>query len=324
MDPIKSKPFALAGMIIVKIWGAAVVMGGVTVTTFVLMLISPGDPAYLILIADGNLEPSRQEIMEMRETLGLNRPVHTQYLAWLGRAVRGDMGRSFVNGNRIDREMLMRIPYTLKLALASALFSTLLGIALGLFMASNHNRLTDRAGQLISIGLISVPNFWIAILLIGIFSETLRLLPTSGVGSWAHYVLPALVLAAGSAGSLSRLARTVLLNELSRDHITTARSKGITESALVLNHALPNAMIPITTSLGLQFGHILGGAVIVESIFSIPGIGQYAMTGILNRDYPVIQGFVLYTAALFITINFLLDIAYLIINPELRRKGRFG
>jgi peptide/nickel transport system permease protein len=311
----------MAGFIIKKAAGAAVVLIGVSIIAFLLSVFSPGDPAYLILVADGTAEPTQMEISEMRENLGLNDPIHIQYKKWLAGALHGDIGRSFVTGKRITDEMAMRLPYTVKLALLSILVSTLAGLALGLLMVSGQNQLGDRVGQIIGLAFISVPDFWFAIILIGIFSEMLRILPTSGAGTPVHYILPSVVMAAGSIGSISRLSRTVLLNELNKDYILTARSKGITEKKILIRHALANALIPITTSIGLNFGHMLGGAIIVESIFAIPGIGQYAMNGIYNRDYPVIQGFVIYTTVLFIAVNFILDMVYLMINPRLRLKG---
>ena len=319
---MKEHLIPIIGFVTKKAGGAVIVIIGVSLIAFSLSVLSPGDPAYLALIADGTAEPSLREIAEMREDLGLNNPIHIQYKNWLVRFIHGDIGRSFVNGKMINREMATRLPYTLKVALLSILISTLVGIGLGIFMASGHNRAMDRAGQIIGLILISVPDFWLAIILIGIFAETLRILPTSGVGSWEHYILPAFALAAVSIGSISRLTRTMLLNELNKDYIITARSKGITEKRILIGHALTNSLVPITTALGLHFGHTLGGVVIVESIFAIPGIGQYAMDGIYNRDYPVIQGFVVYSAALFIAVNFLLDMVYLVINPELRLKGK--
>lgn len=302
--------------------GAVSVMAGVSVLAFLLTVLSPGDPAYLALAADGNIEPTPAEIREMRTELGLDRPLHIQYLAWAGRALVGDLGHSYVTGEAVAREMARRLPMTLKLAGLSLFIAAFGGVALGLVGASGRNRLRDRASQLAGVTLISVPDYWLAIILIGIFAETLQWLPTSGAGSPSAFILPGLVLAAASWGNLFRLCRTLLLTEMGKAYIQAARSKGLSELRLLLRHAFVNILIPLVTALGLGFGHMLGGAVIVESIFSIPGLGQFAMAGIGNRDTPVIQGYVLYTGALFILVNLGLDLIYTLIDPQLDRSRK--
>ncbi len=293
------------------------VLAGVSVLTFLLSVFSPGDPAYLALKADGNIEPTPVEIREMRAELGLDRPLYLQYARWAGRVIQGDLGTSFVTGEAVGREIARRLPCTLTLASTALLIAALVGLGLGLLGASAPNRLRDRLSQLTGVALISVPDYWMAILLIGIFSETLGWLPTSGASSPASYILPALVLAAGTCGNLFRLCRTLLLTEKGKAYIFTARSKGISETRILLRHAFFNILIPLVTGLGMGFGHMLSGAVIVESIFSIPGLGQFALNGVGNRDYPVIQAYVLYTAALFILVNLLLDLLYPLVNPQL-------
>ncbi len=214
-------------------------------------------------------------------------------------------------------EMARRLPVTLKLAAVALLLATTVGVMLGLVGAAFPNRYPDRIGQLTGVALISVPDYWLAVLLIGIFAEWLGVLPTSGIVHSRSFVLPAVVLAAATGGSLFRLCRTLLLTEMSRAYNLTARSKGLRDGKILLQHAFCNILAPLLTAIGMSFGHMLGGAVIIESIFAVPGLGQLAMNGISNRDYPVIQAYVLYSAALFVTVNVVLDLLYLLINPQM-------
>lgn len=301
---------------------AVSVLAGVSVAAFLLSVWSPGDPAYLILSAEGTFEPTPLEISEMRAELGLDQPLYLQYARWATKVLKGDLGNSFVTGEVISREMARRLPITLKLATTALLIAVSTGLGLGLLAASGQNLFRDRLSQLAGVALISIPDYWLAILLIGFFAECLGWLPTSGAASFKSFILPALVLAAATGGSLFRLSRTLLLTEMNRTYILTARSKGISEHRVLFRHAFCNILMPLITALGIGFGHMLGGAVIVESIFAIPGLGQFAMNGISSRDYPVIQAYVLYTAALFLLVNFILDLLYMVVTPQIKRQNR--
>lgn len=304
-----------------KTMAALLVLAGISVVAFLLNSFSPGDPAYLILAADGNIEPSVSEIRETRRELGLDLPLYIQYTRWARRILKADLGRSFVTGEPIRQEIARRLPITLKLAAMALTISALCGVGLGFLTVLDKNNLGDRAGQTLGVALISVPDFWLAIVLINIFAECLRWLPTSGAASFKAFILPAIVLAASTTGSVFRLCRTLLLKEMGKEYILTARSKGLGKVRIVSWHAFINILIPLMTTLGIGFGHMLGGAIIVESIFSVPGMGQLAMNSISHRDYPVIQAYVLYTATLFILVNLILDLLYLMVNPEINSAG---
>lgn len=305
-----------------KVVSTLAVLLGVSILTFLLSAFSPGDPAYLILSAEGNVEPTPLEISEMRQELGLDQPLYRQYLHWAGQVIQGNLSRSFVTGEPIAQEITRRLPVTLKLASLSLLLAITAGVGLGFLGAAFPNRYPDRASQLTGVALISMPDFWLAILLIGIFAEWLGILPTSGVETSRSFILPAIVLAAATGGSLFRLCRTLLLTEMNRPYIATAQSKGLHDGNILFKHAFRNILAPLLTAIGISFGHMLGGAVIIESIFAIPGLGQFGMNGISNRDYPVIQAYVLYSAFLFVTVNVLLDMAYLVINPQMDDRSK--
>lgn len=290
----------------------------ISLFAFLLGVASPGDPAYFILVADGLVEPTEQEIAETREVLGLNEPLYTQYGRWLFSVIKADFGRSFYDGRPIGKEILNRLSRTVVLAVTALGIASCIGLTGGYLSVCFAYTLTDKLGRVFSLLLISIPGFWLAIVAISLFSEKLGWLPTSGLGSFRHYILPSLVASAGTSGSAIRIFRASLLDELHKPYITTAESKGLPSSGIILNHGFRNALMPVVTVLGTYWGHILGGTVIVETIFAIPGIGQYAVQGILNRDYPVVQAYVLLTGFIFVLVNLLIDLIYLYLNPKLR------
>ena len=294
------------------------VLFGVTLLAFLLGVLAPGDPAELLLTSDGMTEPTEAEIQEMRTTLGLDQPFYRQYLNWVARTLQGDLGRSYMTREPVREEILRRLPITLAVSLGAVLIVVIGGISCGLFMAVFRNALPDRLGQLLSLALISIPGFWLAILLIYLFSENLQILPSSGYGSLKHLILPSLVLAAGSTGFTMRLTRAAVLDELVKEYIMTAHAKGVHHALVVFKHALFNSLIPIVTFLGTYFGNILGGSVIVEIIFALPGLGQLAIDGVMGRDYPVIQGYVLLSGTIFVLVNLLIDVVYVMIDPQIR------
>ena len=301
---------------------AVPVLFGATVIAFALGVIAPGDPVAGALMQSGFDAPTEAEIAAMREELGLNRPLPLQYLSWVAGVVQGDFGTSIYTDRPVVDEFARRLPTTLALAGVALVLAVLIGLPTGLAMGYWAGHVGDRAGRVIALTLLSVPGFWLALMLILVFAETLRWLPTSGLGSWQHLVLPSLVLSTGMAALLMRLSRAVMLEALAEAHITAARSRGLSEARVVLIHALKGAAAPLITVTGGYFGAILGGSVIVEVIFAIPGIGQYAVEGIFNRDYPVIQGYVIFTAGVYVIFNLAADIACLLVNPQLRLGAR--
>jgi peptide/nickel transport system permease protein len=305
-----------------KLLSAIPVAIGLTIIAFLLGVAAPGDPAYFALANDGLTEPTPEELERMREKLGLDEPVHIQYLNWLLDAVQGDLGESFRSGLPVAEELGRRLPVTLNVSLLALVFAVLIGIPVGVAAAAFHNRGIDRAGQLFSLVLISVPGFWLGILFITLFAEILKILPTSGYGGLVHLLMPSFVLAAGTIGVTVRLTRASLLDELHKDYILTARSKGLSPFSIVTGEALQNSLIPVITLIGTYLGNIIGGSVIVEVIFALPGMGQFAINGVMNRDFPVIQGYVLITGSVFIIIHLGIDLFYLLLNPQIRLGGK--
>lgn len=305
-----------------RITAAIPVLIGISLIAFMLNLVSPGDPAVEALSLSGFKEPTEQEVEVKREELGLNDPIPVQYGRWLKRAVQGDLGTSYMTKDSVSGEIIRRLPVTLSVALLAVVLAVGTGIPAGMLMALKKNGWIDHAGRAAAMLLVSIPGFWMAILLITLFSEKLHLLPTSGYGTWKHLVMPAVVLASGTSAVLMRLTRSTLLETMNHNYILTARAKGLREGNIVTWHALRNALIPLVTIIGTYFGAIMGGSVIVEVIFALPGIGRFAIEGILRRDYPVIQGYVVFTGFVYVVFNLLTDFSYLIIHPQMRLGGK--
>ncbi|MEM1431306.1 MAG: ABC transporter permease [Pseudomonadota bacterium] len=312
----------MAAYVLRRLLLAAPVLFGATLIAFTLGVVAPGDPAAGALMQSGFDAPTQAEIAAMRTELGLDRPLPVQYVSWLGNVLTGDFGTSIYTDRSVSEEFARRLPTTLALAASALVLAILIGLPSGLAMGYWAQSFGDRAGRVVALALLSVPGFWLALMLILVFAETLRWLPTSGLGSWRHMILPALVLSTGMAALLMRLSRAVMLEALAGAHITAARARGLAEIRVVLIHALKGAAAPLITVIGGYFGAILGGSVIVEVIFAIPGIGQYAVEGIFRRDYPVIQGYVLFTAAVYVVFNLAADVACFVVNPQLRLGAR--
>ncbi|WP_312114135.1 nickel ABC transporter permease [Brevibacillus reuszeri] len=291
---------------------------GISLLAFLLSVISPGDPAVEALSMSGISEPTSQEIAAKREELGLNDSLPVQYGRWLGKAVRGDLGVSYMTKEAVSGEIIRRLPVTLSLSLLAVLFAVGFGIPLGMLMALKKNTWLDQAGRFLALILVSIPGFWLAISLITLFSEKLGWLPTSGYGTWQHLIMPAMVLACGTSAVLMRLTRAALMEALNQNYILTARAKGLREPSILSFHALRNSLIPLITVIGTYFGSILGGSVIVEVIFALPGIGMFAMDAIFRRDYPVIQGYVVFTGLVYVVFNLLVDFSYAWIHPQVK------
>jgi ABC-type dipeptide/oligopeptide/nickel transport system permease component len=297
------------------------VLLGVSVLAFAIMHVVPGDPVRLIAGPDA----PEEVVNRIRTELGLDRPLHVQYLSFLGRALQGDLGRSLRSRAPVVDEIMDRFPATLELTTASMVIAVAVGLPLGLVAAVRPASWTDYIAMGTSLSTLSMPIFWVAIMAIWLFSLVLGWLPVSGRGGppWAwdglrHLALPALTLATTSLAIISRLVRAGMLEVLSRDYVRTARAKGVSPAGVVGKHALKNALIPVVTVVGLQYGFLLGGAVVTETIFAWPGVGRLAMTAILQRDYPVVQGCVLMVAALFVLINVVVDLLYGWLDPRIR------
>lgn len=288
---------------------------GVAVLTFAMMRLIGGDPAQALY---GGSALSVAALQEVHHRLGLDRPVLAQLGAFLMHAARGDLGDSWQSGTSVSMVLAQRFPYTIELALSGLGLGTLLGLAVGVVAATHQGSSLDRGLLVGSLLLLSVPGFWLGILLIYLFSVHLGWLPVAGAVGWQSLVMPAGVLAATGAPIVARVARVSMLEVLRTEFVRTARAKGLNERVVLLHHALRNALNPILTIVGLSFGNLLGGAIIVEQVFSRPGIGTLAVQAIFARDYPVIQGIVLYTSTVFLVLNLLVDLSYSLADPRIR------
>ena len=292
----------------------------VSAISFSLVFLAPGDPAVVLLTSpEGN--PSQEVIEEFRMRMGMDQPVYVQYLSWLNRLIHGDLGYSYVSSQPVADKILKCFQATLKLSILSMIISLVVSIPLGIMAVIKSNTITDdfcRLGALIGV---SIPNFWQAFLFIMIFSIHLDWLPVAGYGNGGdlmHMILPATVLGTASAALTTRLMRSSLLEAMSQDYITAARAKGLPERVVIGKHALKNALIPVVTMLALSFGFLLNGSVVIEWIFGWPGIGGLVVDSIYKRDYTMIQGSVIFIAAIFVTLNLIVDISYTYLDPRIR------
>jgi peptide/nickel transport system permease protein/oligopeptide transport system permease protein len=290
------------------------VLIGISILLFFMLRMLPGDPAQVLA---GQMA-SPEEIETIRKQLGLDRPVYEQYLSYLGRLVRLDLGRSARTQNPVIEEIWARLPNTALLAVVAIGLACLFGIPAGVISAVRPYTWVDYAVTMGALFGISMPVFWLGLMLVVVFAVVLRWLPAGGTGSWQHVVLPSVTLASFVVAFIARMTRSTMLETLSLDYISTARSKGLKEEVVVIKHALKNALIPIVTVVGLQFGLLLGGAVLTETVFAWPGIGRLIVDSILARDYPVIQGTILIFGLLYILVNLAVDILYVVIDPRIR------
>lgn len=311
----------LGAYILRRVALAVPVLLGATLIAFLLGVAAPGDPAREALGQSGIGEPSAAEVAAMRTQLGLDRPLLAQYGDWLGRLLKGDLGTSYITREPVADELLRRLPVTLELAMCAVVLAAVLGIGGGLLMGYFHGRLVDQVGRLASLLILSMPGFWLAIVLIMVFAEHWKVLPTSGYGRPEHLVLPAVVLASGTTAIVMRLTRSMMLEVMHQPYVTAARGRGLSEGAVVFRHMLRNMLVALVTVLGTYFGSILGGSVIVEVVFALPGIGRYAVDAIFSRDYPVIQGYVVFTSLIFVGFNLLVDLVCLWLSPQTRTGG---
>lgn len=291
------------------------VLVGVSLLVFSVLYLIPGDPAQILLFGS-NATPAQLE--QLRQQLGLNRPLPVQYVIYLGHIIRGDLGRSFQTQQPVASELAARFPSTLRLTLAGMFVAMLLGIPMGIIAGLRPKTWLDRASMGIAVLGIAVPFFWLALLLVLVFAVKLDWLPSLGVGSLKAIILPAVSLGVGYAAASARLLRNNLIEVYEQPYMQAARAKGLSNTRLLFRHAMKNALIPVVTILGLQFGNMLSGAVVIEVIFGRPGIGTYLISAIQTKDIPAVQGTVLFIAVLYIGINLLVDITYGLLDPRIR------
>ncbi len=287
---------------------------GVSMVVFVLIRLIPGDPAELL----ASQWATAEDIALVRRAWGLDRPLPVQYGVFLGNLLRGDLGRSVASSVPVSTEIAARYPATLVLAVASMTVAIGVGGTAGIISARRPYSWLDNGAMVLALVGVSAPAFWAGLMLILLFSVILGWLPASGMGSLRHLILPAVTLGSVAAGVIARQTRSSMLDVLSQDYIRTARSKGVAESAVTYRHALKNALIPVVTIVGLQFGTLLGGSVVVESVFAWPGMGRLLVDAVLVRDYPIVQAAVLLFAATFACINLLVDMLYGLLDPRIR------
>jgi peptide/nickel transport system permease protein len=298
----------------------------VSALAFAAVRVLPGDPALLIMGPEGNPEATAR----LRAALGLDRPIPVQYAAWLGRAVRGDLGVSIQYDLPVGQLIAGRLPVTLPLAALAALFMLATALPLGLLAATHHRRAADYLTAIGSQLGIAVPSFWTGLLLILLFSVHLGWVRSGGFDGWSAGIgpgirallLPALALGAFQAAVLVRAVRSAVLDVLREDYVRTARAKGLAEGRVIAGHTLRNALIPILTVVGVQFGQLIAGSIVLESVFALPGLGRLALGAISARDLPVVQGVALFVATGIVLLNFAVDVAYAFVDPRIRHDGR--
>lgn len=298
------------------LWLIPVILG-VCVFIFTVMSLVPGDPAAIILGPGATAE----ELASKREALGLNQPFAQRLLGYMKSVFLDfDFGRSYITNVRISDELVHRLPKTFAIGLVSIAISLLIGIPLGVTAAVHQNGWADRLCMMIAILGISVPQFWLALMMVILFSLNLGWFPATGVVHWTGYILPWLALSFGGLAAFARQSRSSMLEVIRSDYITTARAKGVAERDVIYKHALPNALVPVITIAGSRLAGVFGGSVIIETVFSIPGVGTYLVGAIANRDYPVVQGCVLFLAVSFSAVMLLIDILYAFIDPKIKAQ----
>jgi len=298
----------------------------VSLIVFSLINLVPGDPARIML----GEEASKEALSALRKEMGLDRPLYVRYLLWLSHVARGDFGRSVRDGRPVLDTLLLKLPVTIELAVTSLLVAWVIAIPAGVVAAWKQRTALDYAATTVALAGISIPNFWLGIMMIYLFAVNLRLLPPSGyIEPWIDLtrslrlmVMPSIVLGAALAALVMRLLRSSMLEVLGTDYIRTARAKGLGDAVVLIRHAMKNAMIPVVTVMGLQLSGLLGGAVITETIFAVPGLGRLTVDSILTRDYPMVQGVVLFAALAVVATNLIVDLTYAVLDPRIRLGAR--
>lgn len=297
-----------------RVAGILPVLLVISVFVFGFVHLLPGDPARLVAGPDA----TQRDVELVRQDLGLDQPLWVQYGRFLGNAVQGEFGRSMKSKRPVSQEIGERFMPTLYLTIVAMVWATLAGLLIGVASATRRGRWQDHVGMMVAVSGIAFPSFWLGLLMIDLFSVKLGWLPTSGYGTWQHYVMPSLTLGLGVAAVMARFTRSAFIEIAREDYVRTARAKGVPARLVVWKHTLRNAMIPIITMVGLQFGFLLGGSIVVETVFSWPGLGRLLVDSVNYRDYTVIQAEILLFSLEFIIINLLVDVLYALANPEIR------
>ena len=291
-------------------------MLGIILIVLIFITITPGDPVRMM---SGDML-TEEQMEEMRVSMGLRDPFPVRYVKYIKNILSGDLGTSFRTKRPVVTEMLQRFPYTLLLTSISMVLSLGLGIPLGIYAATHQYSWKDNAAILVTLFCVSMPNFWFALVLIQFFAVKLGILPNAGIQHWTGWILPSVTMALAYTASIARQMRSNMLEVIRQDYITTARAKGQTERKIRYRHALKNAIIPVITIVGQTFGRALGGAMVFEVIFSIPGLGSYTLAALQSRDYPVIQSSVLILSTLFAVVLLIVDIVFALVNPTIRSQ----
>src|SRR5690349_997078 len=291
------------------------VLFGVSLLVFSMLVLVPGDPVQLML---SEFQTSPEQIARLRSQLHLDEPLPVQFGRFLVDAAHGDLGTSIRTRRPVTTEIADNFPSTLQLAIAGLVVAGVIGVTLGIIAAASKRAGVQLGAMLLALIGVSMPSFWLGLLLIFAFSLQIRLFPATGGGDLQHLVLPSITLGLGAAAILARLTRSSMLEVLRQEYVTTARAKGLADWLVILRHALKNALIPVVTIFGLQFGQLLAGTVVVETVFARPGLGRLIIDGILNKDFPVVQGVVLVVAVSYVLVNLLVDIVYAVLDPRIR------
>ncbi len=296
-----------------RIFGVIPTLLLVSIFVFLFIHLIPGDPARLVAGEDATIE----DVKLIREDLGLDRPLYVQYLSYMKGLMRGDLGTSMKTKKPVLEEIGNRFFPTFTLTIFSIFWSVVFGLIIGMVSAVNRGKWQDYTGMFAAVSGISLPSFWLGLMMIQIFSVKLGWFPTGGYGTLKHYVLPSITLGAGVAAVIARFSRSSVMDILKEDYVRTARAKGLKEKIVVWKHVFRNALIPIVTMVGLRFGFLLGGSVVIETVFSWPGMGSLLIDSVAFRDYPMIQSEILIFSLQFITINLIVDLLYAVLNPEI-------
>ncbi|MBO9482915.1 MULTISPECIES: nickel ABC transporter permease [Gammaproteobacteria] len=292
------------------------VLLGVSLLVFAIMSFTPGDPAQLIL---GENAPP-EAVAELREEMGLNDPFLLRYARFVGNAATGDLGQSYTSGRDVFDEIFSRFPNTLILAALGVVIAVIIGIPIGIISATRQYSMIDSGSMFFALLGVSMPNFWLGLMMILLFSVNLGWVPSGGYSSWSSLIMPAITLGTGSAAIITRMTRSSMLEVIRQDYIRTARAKGVAENVVINRHALKNALIPVITVIGLQFGMLLGGAVLTETVFSWPGVGRMMVDAIRQKDAPTVLGTVVFLATTFSLVNLLVDLLYGFVDPRIKSQ----
>lgn len=299
-----------------RLVGIIPVIFAISLVVFAFVHLLPGDPARLV----AGLDASPEDVAAVRSSLGLEGPLWQQYVRFAGNALQGDFGISLKTRRPVITEIGERLMPTVWLTVVAMVWATVLGLLIGVVSAVKRGRWQDYGGMILAISGISFPSFWLGLLLINLFSVRLGWLPTGGYGTWQHFVMPAFTLGLGVAAVMARFTRSAFVEIAREDYVRTARAKGVPEKLVIWKHTLRNALVPVITMTGLQFGFLLGGSIVVETVFSWPGLGRLLVDSVSYRDYPVIQAEILLFSLEFILINLAVDVLYAFANPEIRYK----